>query len=55
MLPALACPVVGPRHISTSEPRAEDLEPVASAVVKHPDAELRVVHCQCANDRPFEN
>ena len=51
----LGVPVVGPGHVSTAKPSTQIFEPIAPAVVEHPDAEIRIVDRHCADDRPFEN
>ena len=47
--------VVRPGHVAAPQPRAEDPEPVPTAVVQHPDAQVGVVQRQRACDRPLED
>ena len=47
--------IVGPREVAAAKLGAERLHPVAAAVVEHPDAKVRIVHAERADDRALQD
>ena len=47
--------IVRPREVAAAELVAERLHPGAAAVVEHPDAKIRIVHAERADDRALED